>query len=294
MDRHGRTLGIVLWIVALAIMLAAARHQRTTGPTYPLDLAIDVEGLAGELVLPRSGTTDAAAEIVWPSRVIVSDAWVEWRRYPSDDAFTRLDFESEDGGPWTARLPIKPAAGKIEYRVVVETLGGAQRTFPAAEEAPVLRYKDPVPAGVLVPHIAMMFLSMLFGIRAALAAALGRAETRWLIPVTVLGLTTGGMILGPVVQKYAFGAYWTGWPNGGDLTDNKTLVMWGVWLLLGLAFLVRSHWRRSDAGRLATLMAALVMLTVYLIPHSLRGSQLDYEALDAGIEAHEAIRTGGD
>jgi hypothetical protein len=96
------------------------------------------------------------------------------------------------------------------------------------------------------------------------------------------------------VQKYAFGAYWTGWPNGGDLTDNKTLVMWGVWVLLGLAFLVRSHWQRSDAGRLATLMAALVMLTVDLIPHSLRGSQLDYDALDAGVEAHEAIRTGGD
>ena len=39
----------------------------------------------------------------------------------------------------------------------------------------------------------------------------------------------GGMLLGPFVQKYAFGEFWTGWPNGHDLTDNKTLIMWLVW-----------------------------------------------------------------
>lgn len=292
MTRHGRPLGILLWVLATVIMLAAARHQRTTGPTYPLDLRIEVDGLEGELVLPRSGTTDAPAAIVWPNRVVVSDLWVEWRRYPSDAAFARLDFASDGTAPWTAHLPVQPAAGKIEYRVVVEALGGETVTFPADADPPVLRYKDPVPLGVLLPHILMMFLSMLFGVRTALAAAIGRNETRWLIPVTAVGLTIGGMTLGPIVQKFAFGAYWTGWPFGEDLTDNKTLLMWIGWVVLAVAFAVRPSWRRAEAGRIATLLVMLVMLTVYLIPHSLRGSQLDYEALDAGVEAHEAIRTG--
>ena len=92
------------------------------------------------------------------------------------------------------------------------------------------------------------------------------------------------------MQKYAFGAYWTGWPVGEDLTDTKTLVMWAGWLVAvmivgaGRAFTARS--------RVAILFAVFVMIAVYLVPHSMRGSSLDYEMLDEGISAEEAIRTG--
>ncbi len=43
-------------------------------------------------------------------------------------------------------------------------------------------------------------------------------------------LVLGGFLLGPIVQKYAFGAFWTGWPFGEDLTDNKTAVAVLAWL----------------------------------------------------------------
>jgi hypothetical protein len=39
------------------------------------------------------------------------------------------------------------------------------------------------------------------------------------------------MILGPVVQKFAFGEYWTGFPFGTDLTDNKTLIAFIGWII---------------------------------------------------------------
>ncbi len=39
------------------------------------------------------------------------------------------------------------------------------------------------------------------------------------------------MILGPIVQKYAFGELWTGIPFGWDLTDNKTLIAFLFWIL---------------------------------------------------------------
>jgi hypothetical protein len=35
------------------------------------------------------------------------------------------------------------------------------------------------------------------------------------------------------------------------------------------------------------------MLAVYLVPHSLRGSTLDYRQLERGVPVEEAIQTGG-
>jgi hypothetical protein len=54
--------------------------------------------------------------------------------------------------------------------------------------------------------------------------------------------------------------------------------------------------RRPDpADRLArgtTIAAALVMIAVYLVPHSLRGSELDYAKVEGGAPASDAIETG--
>ena len=44
-------------------------------------------------------------------------------------------------------------------------------------------------------------------------------------------LFAGGMILGPVVQNFAFGELWTSVPFSWDLTDNKTLVAFTFWII---------------------------------------------------------------
>jgi uncharacterized BrkB/YihY/UPF0761 family membrane protein len=88
-------------------------------------------------------------------------------------------------------------------------------------------------------------------------------------------LVVGGLVLGPIVQKYAFDAYWTGWPFGTDLTDNKTAAAFLSWLIV---------WRyvgRSKQPWKWVLGAAVVTLAVFLIPHSMFGSQLDYSKLPA-------------
>jgi asparagine N-glycosylation enzyme membrane subunit Stt3 len=117
-------------------------------------------------------------------------------------------------------------------------------------------------------------------------------------------MSVGGLVLGPFVQKYAFGAFWTGFPWGYDLTDNKTLIMWLVWAA-ACVVLWRSRRGRAEASadglepgpsgsaRVSLVLAALVMVGVYLIPHSFKGSQLDYGSLDKGAPASEAIQTGG-
>jgi peptidoglycan/LPS O-acetylase OafA/YrhL len=88
--------------------------------------------------------------------------------------------------------------------------------------------------------------------------------------VTIIFLIIGGFILGPIVQKYSFGQFWTGWPLGEDLTDNKVLA---ALIAFGIAWFLR---KKSYAKWLA-IGAALVMLAVYLIPHSANGSELDLE-----------------
>jgi hypothetical protein len=106
-------------------------------------------------------------------------------------------------------------------------------------------------------------------------------------------MTVGGMILGPLVQKSAFGEYWTGFPFGGDFTDNKMLIMWVVWAL-ALAIIGFKPKKKENISRAAVLGAALVMTVVYLIPHSMGGSTLDYDKVDQGIDPKEAIRTGAE
>jgi Na+/melibiose symporter-like transporter len=114
---------------------------------------------------------------------------------------------------------------------------------------------------------------------------------RKLVFITLAGMTLGGMVFGPFVQKFAFGAYWTGFPFGGDLTDNKTLIMWVCWLIAAGVLAIKPR-TKAVYGKIAVVVAAVVMTAVYLIPHSMRGSELDYGKLEQGVHPSEAVETG--
>ena len=86
----------------------------------------------------------------------------------------------------------------------------------------------------------------------------------------------GGLILGPIVQKYAFDAFWTGWPLGEDWTDNKLAVGALLWLIA----VIRTQQGGPDnprAGKWWAVAAMLVIFVIFSIPHSIHGSTLDYE-----------------
>jgi hypothetical protein len=118
-----------------------------------------------------------------------------------------------------------------------------------------------------------MFASMLVSTRALLEAIRPTTpDPRRLVLVAMGLLIVGGLFLGPVVQKHAFGAYWTGWPRGHDLTDNKTLIAFLAWLPASVLAVAA---RRLRA---AVVLGWLVMMGVFLIPHSLRGSEMDWSA----------------
>jgi hypothetical protein len=289
-NKTRRWLNVTLWVVAVVLMMTSAVYQRLTGPTYRLRGEFSVAGEVYRYRLIRSAfsTADTLVSIPSPRGQITGS--LSYKRYPTDDDFVSVPLEVH-GSEMGARLPAQPPAGKLEYYLTLETAEGEAVRIPDSPEGTVIiRFKGPTSIFILLPHVLMMFFAVLIGMRAGLAGLLSPSAMRKLAWTTLVLVTIGGLMLGPIVQKTAFGEYWTGFPFGFDLTDNKTLIMWLVWVL---ALMVLERFRgRQLVGRMAVIGAAVVMVVVYLIPHSLRGSQLDYSQLDEGVPASEAIETG--
>ncbi len=264
----------LLWILAFFITISLAIYQRKTGPTYPVDGSVELQGHTISYNFTRSHGGAGDQEVsIFVSGDGLDHAELQYRRYRSSDDFVRVEM-LHAGENYTAFLPHQPPAGKLEYQVRV-SIEGESRIIP--ERPVVTRFKGAVPSGVLVPHVFMMFAAVLLSVRIGLGL-FAREDVRWLVYVTLFFLFLGGLILGPLVQKYAFGELWTGVPFGWDLTDNKTLLAFLAWM--PALYLIR----REKKYRIATAFAVLVMLAVYLVPHSVWGSEFDYEK--------EAVTTG--
>ena len=258
---------VVLWILAVVITLAAAAYQRITGPTYPVKGKTVFQGSVIHYKLHRShgGAGNQPVALTVPDTSI--HAILHYRRYPTNESWTSEPMRRE-GEKLLGELPHQPPAGKMEYFITLQK--GAESIHLPAKRSVVTRFKGAVPGPVLGIHIFLMFLAMLFSTRSGLQALFEPKSPFKLALWTFILLTLGGMIMGPIVQKYAFGAFWTGAPFGWDLTDNKTLIAWAVWLI---ALLRARHGRE---GRTWVVGASLVTLAVFLIPHSLLGSELKY------------------
>jgi hypothetical protein len=259
----------LLWTLALVLTLAAASWQRRTGPSYPFRTAFTLAGATTRVKLVRSHVTSSPAVVAVPVPRGTSGI-LHWRRYPTSDAFTPVPMRAQ-GDSLVAELPVQPAAGKVEYYCAL--VNGAESERLPDDRAVVLRYRGEVPPWILLPHIALMFIGLLIGTRVALGALIADDERRSMIIAALAVFTVGGLILGPIVQKYAFGAYWTGVPFGWDLTDNKTLLMWVGWLVAALVPRRHERW--------IVVAAAVLMFAAYVVPHNTFGSQLDYSTIPA-------------
>ncbi|MCT4583197.1 MAG: hypothetical protein N4A35_17435 [Flavobacteriales bacterium] len=285
---------ILTWVLAIFLALAAMIYQRSTGPTYEYKGYLEHQEDSRKYKLLRSQETTEGAKIELPYfEGINYTATLHYKRYQTQDDITDLDFQLDENKLFIAQLPVQPAAGKIEYSIT-GSIDGKEFSIPEkGEDNIVLRYKDPVPDYILIPHVTMMIIVIIFGIRAGLGAAFNDGTMRRWTIVAFTAMTVGGMMLGPIVQKYAFGEYWTGFPNGSDFTDNKMLIMWIAWAL-ALAIIGFKPKKKEGVSRATVLMASVVMTMVYLIPHSMGGSTLDYDAVDKGIDPKEAIKTGAE
>jgi hypothetical protein len=259
----------LFWFAAVVITLVSAVYQRMTGPTYPARVKAVVEGRTVRFRLPRSAvsTANAAVELAVPSPV---EGYIEYTRYRANEPWTREPLV-RSGEKLLGFLPKQPAAGKLAYRV--HLVAGGSDTALGGENPLVVRFKDPVPFWLLIVHVIVMFTGMLFAAAAGLAALDRKRNPRHFVLWAAGLIFLGGFVLGPLVQKCAFGVFWSGFPIGTDLTDSKSLIMFLFWILALIAG------RKGRPARAVVLAASVVTLVIYLIPHSLFGSEIDYTKL---------------
>lgn len=271
----------IMWVIAIFITLIAVFYQKITGPTYPKKVNIEVNNKTYNFKLIRSfgGNNDAKIDLEIADTSIT--AKIFYRHFPSDEKYISADFSKQDiikrkifGKDenikgLSAFLPNQPPAGKLQYYIVLNDNG---RILNIQKDNPiVIRFKGDVPLFILIPHIIFMFIAMFLSTLTALYALAKIEKFKVYANITFFALLIGGMILGPLVQKYAFGELWTGIPFGWDLTDNKTLIAFVFW---AVAILI--NWKKTS--RIAVVIAAIVLMLIFSIPHSMYGSELNRDS----------------
>ncbi len=254
----------LIWIFAVFLTISAALYQRLTGPTHPQRTQATIAGQTLKFKLLRSfdGDGDCPITITIPDQQI--SGTLEYRIFPQKVDYTKLEMV-RDGENITASLPHQGMAGKLEYKITLNK--GTEQVALNSGTPTVIRFKGYVPNVILIPHILIMFLAMLFSNVAGFFALL-KVPSIKMMKITLGTIFVGGLIMGPLVQKYAFNELWAGVPYGWDLTDNKTLIAFIAWLIAYL-------FNRKQESRYWTVVAMVVTMAIFSIPHSLFGSQLD-------------------
>jgi hypothetical protein len=273
----------LLWLLAFIITLGAAYYQRKTGPTYPIRVNVTLNDSLYKLKLIRSIGLDERSQVKLNIKDTSVKAVLYFKRFNTEDKYLSVEFKykvypihsflmkkifkiNEEKG-FFADVPPQPRAGKIQYYLEFTDSKGTQSLM---KETPVvIRFKGRVPWYILSPHILIMFMAMLFSTGSGLLAVAKIPSYKKYGVLTLILFIIGGFILGPIIQKLAFDQFWTGVPAGWDLTDNKTLIALIFWILA----VVMNH--KKDKP-LYTILAAIVLLIVFSIPHSLFGSELNY------------------
>ncbi len=273
---------LLYWILAVLITLTAVVYQRVTGPTNAKKVNFSINDRKYKAKFPRSLETlvtleeakagvkfnkVSKAEFKIDSLPVGTLLSVKYRRYPGNDSLQSAQIIFTDGR-YTFDLPSQPPAGKIIYYPVIFYNG--EELILERDSGIIVRFKSPVPSLVLIPHVLLMFFAMLLANYSGITALLSYKKSLKYSFYVIITLGIGGLIFGPIVQKYAFGAYWTGWPMGEDLTDNKTLIAFLFWVV---AYLLN---RKDKVRGYLLLIAAIVTLMIYSIPHSTAGSEYDY------------------
>jgi len=258
------------WFFAVFITLGAMVYQRITGPTHSKLVKYEVRGIKNTISLPRSGDSGTNCQIALDKISSDYKASLYFRHFPEKGDWIQLPFDTIENGKLVAALPSQGAAGKLEYYIEIKNSSDQKVVELSKDEPIVIRFKNPVPAWALIPHIILMFVAMLLSNLTGAMSMFKHDRYRYYGVLTLIVLLVGGFVFGPIVQYFAFGQAWTGFPFGYDLTDNKTLIAFVVW---GIAVLVNIKGKRP----FVSLIAAVVMIIVFSIPHSLRGSELNRE-----------------
>jgi len=207
---------------------------------------------------------------------------VRWMQPPSEKIEGRGMFEIRPG-VYEACLPPLEKGTVINYWIAVTNVEQTKVRVPADNgRFGVLKYKGEASTPVIAAHVFFMFAAFFFMVMSALAAIeilRGREDktnamraARWALVASFIG----GWPLGFILNYQTFGPLWEGFPFGYDITDNKTQVIFLLWLvsvLLAWGSFVGRGEERDRLGRrpfaIAIIACFLVSLALFILPHSI-------------------------
>jgi hypothetical protein len=271
---------IIIGIVLTLILLSAVRRL-TMG--RPADLVAGEHGLrvyhrtVTQMVGPGQPCVRARIEPVQRAALVV-----RWICPPSNEIRTRTMLEIGTG-LYEGYLPELAKGTKIKYWITASNDAGARVRVPGDPGSfGVLRYKGKASKIVIGAHVAFMFGAFFFMAMSFLAAIeilRGREDKRNAVRAARWAIVTsfvGGWPLGFLLNYQTFGMLWEGFPFGHDITDNKTQVIFILWLASLL--LVRGSFagggeEKDRLGRKAFAWAVVacfvVSLALFILPHSI-------------------------
>jgi len=280
---HDRPLFVrsILWLVAIAFTVGTFMYQDKTGPTYPFEGEIATAKGPAHFIFVRSEILSMELPVLLIDPVPAGvGGRVEYRRFKSHDDWTIAPW-ARGGCRFSPRGRAFPMTGlgvalpglpdrAGQYEILLKIDDGSGKLVSVTGDHPVYaRFKGAVPTVVLITHVLVIFLSMMFATRTVLEALVD-GNFKWMLWATIVSFLFGAFALGPLVQKYAFGVWWSGIPFGYDWTDNKVLVSIFAWAVAAFAN------RGARRNRASIYAAGIVTLLVYFIPHSIFGSEFDY------------------
>ncbi|MEF3280868.1 MAG: hypothetical protein K6357_07895 [Elusimicrobiota bacterium] len=256
------------WIISISLSLIMAVFQRITGPTYPVSGSIDISGKKVKYKFPRSCTIlkNECKPVFFGEGI---KGYVLYKRYKVDEPQKIAFFISDNKVSYALIDDNFPKAGKIDYNVFIFKNGNYEKVN---NDNIMLRFKGNVPPIILVLHIIFMFLFMIFSVYIFLENNFEKNMNSKVFYLNFAFLIIGGFILGPIVQFYAFDAFWSGFPLGYDLTDNKMLLVIFAWSYTLYCFV------KGKSVKTAINIAFILTILTYLIPHSLLGSEYKYNS----------------
>jgi hypothetical protein len=258
---------LTLWIAAVILTTLSILYQNTTGPTYPKKGDILFNGKQIDYKLDRS----ALINIDCPVKIYTNDSLIKgnliWKRFNTKDNESSKPMRYENGYLIAELDKQDKMAEKLQYYIQLSTNRTGTQNVDQLGYIPdktgvVIRFRGDVPFMIIILHIIFIFAFELMSLKTGMEFLRKEPKykkyTFWTIGLAIVG----GFILGPLVQYYAFGEYWTGFPFGIDLTDNKMVIAFIAWVAALYAIY------KSKKPGYWVLGAAIITIGIFLIPHS--------------------------
>ena len=254
-------------IFALLITLSAVYYQWLTDSTTPVTTTLNTGIQKFPLEFKRTHVGSNDCPVIFRISDITVTGVLFYRKFPEQDEMKKVEMKRE-GDNLVAYLPKQPRGNEIEYYFSFEKSGTI--VMDGANAPIVVRFRGDVPDIAMIPYILLMLLSMVLSNVTGIYALFRINTYKYWAAATFVALAVGGLVLGPVVQKYAFNELWSEVPLGLNVSNNKTLIVIFAWLV---ALVMIQHKRAF----FWVFLASLITFALFLFPHGLFVDQLSNE-----------------